>query len=56
MLFLVGSTVESGTSPDALQPSMHKSSQMDMAEPSSHPFQLGTDLALGTEKLWPFPQ
>ena len=56
MLFLVRNTVESDTSPDALQPSVHKSPQMDTAEPSRHPFQLGADLALGTEKLWPFPK
>lgn len=51
MLFLVRSTTESGTSPDALQPSMHKSPQMDTAELSRQPVQLGTDLALGTQTL-----
>lgn len=51
MLFLVTSTEEGGTSPNALQPSMHKSPQMDR-----HPFQLASDLALETEKLWSFPK
>lgn len=54
--FQLGNTVESDTSPSALQPSMHNPPQMDMAEPYKHPLQLGTDLALGTGKLWPVPK
>lgn len=48
--------MESGTSPSALQPRMHNPPQVDTAEPSKDPLQLGTDLALGTGKLCPFPK
>lgn len=54
--FSVGSTVESDTSPSARQPSMHNTPQMDMAEPYKNLLQLGTNLALGTGKLWPVPE